>query len=39
MTTLVVGAPGATGRHLVEQLLRLEQYAQIIVKSQGMAIR
>ncbi len=33
MTTLVVGASGATGRQLVEQLLSLEQYVKVIVRS------
>ncbi len=33
MTTLVVGASGATGRQLVEQLLRLEQHVKVIVRS------
>ncbi len=33
MTTLVVGASGATGRLLVEQLLERGQYVKIIVRS------
>ena len=33
MTTLVVGASGATGRLLVEQLLNLGQHVKIIVRS------
>jgi len=33
MTTLVVGASGATGRQLVEQLQRLEQHVKVIVRS------
>ena len=33
MTTLVVGASGATGRQLVEQLLSLEQHVKVIVRS------
>ena len=32
MTTLVVGASGATGRRLVEQLLSLEQHVKVIVR-------
>ncbi len=32
MTTLVVGASGATGRQLVEQLLSLEQHVKVIVR-------
>jgi len=33
MTTLVVGASGATGKHLVEQLLNMEQQVKVIVRS------
>jgi nucleoside-diphosphate-sugar epimerase len=33
MTTLVVGASGATGRHLVAQLLEQGQYVKAIVRS------
>lgn len=33
MTTLVVGASGATGRQLVEQLLNMEQRVKVIVRS------
>ncbi|WP_297691173.1 NAD(P)-dependent oxidoreductase [uncultured Eudoraea sp.] len=33
MTTLVVGATGATGKHLVEQLLNFEQKVKVIVRS------
>jgi hypothetical protein len=33
MTTLVVGATGATGKHLVEQLLNFEQNVKVIVRS------
>ncbi|MFT4737487.1 MAG: NAD(P)-dependent dehydrogenase (short-subunit alcohol dehydrogenase family) [Cyclobacteriaceae bacterium] len=33
MTTLVVGATGATGKHLVEQLLNLKQTVKVIVRS------
>ncbi len=33
MTTLVVGASGATGKHLVEQLLIMEQKVKVIVRS------
>lgn len=33
MTTLVVGATGATGKHLVEQLLISEQKVKVIVRS------
>ncbi len=33
MTTLVVGASGATGIQLVEQLLSLEQHVKVIVRS------
>lgn len=32
MTTLVVGATGATGKQLVEQLLRMEQTVKLIVR-------
>jgi len=33
MTTLIVGASGATGRHLVQQLLNQRQKVKIIVRS------
>lgn len=33
MTTLVVGASGATGKHLVEQLLNTKQKVKVIVRS------
>ncbi len=33
MTILVVGASGAAGRQLVEQLLRLEQHVKVIVRT------
>jgi nucleoside-diphosphate-sugar epimerase len=33
MTTLVVGASGATGKHLVEQLLKYKQKIKVIVRS------
>ena len=33
MTTLIVGASGATGRQLVEQLLIREQKVKVIVRS------
>jgi len=33
MTTLIVGASGATGKQLVEQLLGLEQQVKVIVRS------
>ena len=33
MTTLVVGASGATGRQLVDQLLKTEQQVKVIVRS------
>ena len=33
MTTLVVGASGATGRLLVEKLLKRGQHVRIIVRS------
>ncbi|MCD4730737.1 MAG: SDR family oxidoreductase [Bacteroidales bacterium] len=33
MTTLIVGASGATGKHLVEQLLNMEQKVKVIVRS------
>ena len=33
MTTLVVGASGATGRELVNQLLMMEQNVKVIVRS------
>ncbi len=33
MTTLVVGASGATGRHLVEQLLKMGQEVKVIVRA------
>ena len=33
MTTLVVGASGATGKQLVEQLLNKEQMVKVIVRS------
>ena len=35
MTTLVVGASGATGRHLVNHLLNLGQKVKVIVRSPG----
>lgn len=35
MTTLVVGASGATGKKLVEQLLNMEQKVKLIVRSAG----
>lgn len=35
MTTLVVGASGATGKHLVEQLLNAKQKVKVIVRSSG----
>lgn len=35
MTTLVVGASGATGKQLVEQLLNLGQKVKVIVRSTG----
>lgn len=33
MTTLIVGASGATGKQLVEQLISLEQELKLIVRS------
>ncbi len=33
MTTLVVGASGATGKQLVEQLLSMDQHVKVIVRS------
>lgn len=33
MTTLVVGASGATGRQLVDQLLNMGQSVKVIVRS------
>lgn len=33
MTTLVVGATGATGKHLVAQLLKMDQNVKVIVRS------
>lgn len=33
MTTLVLGASGATGRQVVEKLLKEEQRAKVIVRS------
>ncbi|MEZ5593430.1 MAG: NAD(P)H-binding protein [Gammaproteobacteria bacterium] len=33
MTTLVLGASGATGRLLVEQLLQRDQHVRIIVRA------
>jgi hypothetical protein len=33
MTTLIVGASGATGKHLVEQLLNKKQKVKVIVRS------
>ena len=33
MTTLIVGASGATGMHLVEQLLNKGQRVKVIVRS------
>ncbi|MER3329534.1 MAG: NAD(P)H-binding protein, partial [Candidatus Kapaibacterium sp.] len=33
MRTLVVGASGATGKHLVEQLLEMGQYVKAIVRT------
>ena len=35
MTTLVVGATGATGRQLIEQLLKMEQKIKVIVRPAG----
>ena len=35
MTTLVVGATGATGKHLVEQLLNMGQKVKVIVRPSG----
>lgn len=35
MTTLVVGASGATGKQLVEQLLNMEQKVKVIVRPTG----
>lgn len=35
MTTLVVGATGATGKQLVEQLLEMEQKIKVIVRPAG----
>ncbi len=35
MTTLVVGASGATGRHLVNHLLNLGQKVKVVVRSPG----
>ncbi|MEN8125746.1 MAG: NAD(P)H-binding protein [Bacteroidota bacterium] len=35
MTTLVVGASGATGKQLVEQLLKIEQNIKVIVRPTG----
>ena len=32
MTTLVVGANGATGKHLVEQLVKQDQKVKVIVR-------
>lgn len=36
MTTLVVGASGATGRHLVDQLLNMGQKVKVIVRPNGI---
>jgi len=33
MTTLVIGASGATGKHLVEQLLKMGQQVKVIVRN------
>ena len=33
MKSLIIGASGATGKHLVEQLLKTDQYVKIIVRS------
>jgi len=35
MITLVVGASGATGKKLVEQLLKMEQKIKVIVRPTG----
>jgi len=35
MTTLVVGATGATGKHLVEQLLSMGQQVKVMVRPSG----
>ena len=35
MTTLVVGATGATGKQLVEQLLNMGQKVKVIVRPSG----
>ena len=35
MTTLVVGASGATGKQLVEQLLGMDQNVKVIVRTEG----
>jgi uncharacterized protein YbjT (DUF2867 family) len=35
MTTLVVGATGATGKQLVEQLLSMGQKIKVIVRPSG----
>jgi len=35
MTTLVIGASGATGKHLVEQLLNMGQKVKVIVRPTG----
>jgi len=35
MTTLVIGATGATGKHLVEQLLSMGQTVRVIVRPSG----
>lgn len=35
MTTLVLGATGATGKQLVEQLLNMEQKVKVIVRPTG----
>lgn len=36
MTTLVIGASGATGKQLVEQLLNMGQKVKVIVRSSGI---
>lgn len=36
MTTLVLGASGATGKHLVEQLLNMGQEIRVIVRPSGI---
>jgi len=38
MTTLVAGASGATGKHLVEQLLQMGHQVKVIVRPSAKII-